>query len=121
MRSIFKSRSNKNESQHLNWLTFSGLEELQQLLTSNKTCVIFKHSTRCSISSTALSRIDISSKTNVNFYLIDVINQRELSDFLSDFFQIKHESPQIFVINNGELVKCESHLSISNASFSALI
>ena len=76
--------------------------------------VIFKHSTRCSISSMAKNRLERAAPAqNVEFNLLDLIKHRELSQKIADDFSVEHESPQIVFIKNGECVYDESHSGIS--------
>ena len=76
--------------------------------------VIFKHSTRCSISSMAKNRLERAAPAqNVEFNFLDLIKHRELSQKIADDFSVEHESPQILFIKNGECVYDESHSGIS--------
>ena len=76
--------------------------------------VIFKHSTRCSISSMAKNRLERAAPAqNVEFNFLDLIKYRELSQKIADDFSVEHESPQILFIKNGECVYDESHSGIS--------
>jgi bacillithiol system protein YtxJ len=79
--------------------------------------VIFKHSTRCSISAMAWDRMQRSWKeSEVNsikpFYL-DIIAHRPLSNKIADDYNVEHESPQLLMISNGECVYNASHMEIS--------
>ena len=76
----------------------TSINDVNSLIDVEKPIIIFKHSYRCSISSMALNRIEsihqeITQKAN--FVLVDVIKQRDLSLQISEYFDIKHESPQI--------------------------
>ncbi|MFZ1800348.1 MAG: bacillithiol system redox-active protein YtxJ [Chitinophagaceae bacterium] len=76
--------------------------------------VIFKHSTRCSISSMALSRIDKKeiASLNADFYLLNIIRNRQISNLIEKDFRVIHESPQLLIIKNGICVYNESHSAI---------
>jgi bacillithiol system protein YtxJ len=75
--------------------------------------VIFKHSTRCSISSMVLSRLERShAPEQMDFYFLDLIKYRSLSNQIAEDFHVSHESPQILLIKNGECVYDESHMAI---------
>jgi len=76
--------------------------------------VIFKHSTRCSISSMALSRIDKKeiASLDADFYLLNVIRNRQISHLIEKDFRVIHESPQLLIIKNGRCVYNESHSGI---------
>src|SRR5690606_5168125 len=76
--------------------------------------VIYKHSTRCSISSVVRSRLEkLTASGNVDFYYLDLIRNRNISDKIAMVFKVRHESPQILLIKNGECVYDESHMSIT--------
>ena len=90
--------------------------QLQDLIVHSYTNpkVIFKHSTRCNISSVALQRLKGSKEnTAIDIYYLDLLQYRSLSDKVAEVFKEHHESPQILVIKNGECVYTESHLGIT--------
>lgn len=47
-----------------------------------------------------------------DFYFLDLLKYRPISSAIAERFQVHHESPQIIVIKNGEVVYDESHMSI---------
>lgn len=99
----------------MNWNSLSSVEQLDEIITESfeKPIVIFKHSTRCSISDIAKSRLDRASKPeNLTFYYLDLISHRDVSNAIAEKFQVYHESPQILLIHNGECVYDESHTGI---------
>jgi bacillithiol system protein YtxJ len=77
----------------------------------NAPVLIFKHSTRCSISSMALNRMEKANPA-LYFHLIDVIADRNISNRIAEVFNIHHESPQLLIIHRGECVYDASHLEI---------
>ncbi|MBI1783028.1 MAG: bacillithiol system redox-active protein YtxJ [Sphingobacteriales bacterium] len=84
------------------------------IASENKPQVIFKHSTRCGTSSLAKSRIERNfNETNIDFYLIDLIKHRNLSNKIAETFRVYHESPQVLLIKKGECIYEESHLGIN--------
>jgi bacillithiol system protein YtxJ len=100
----------------MHWIHLTGEEQLKHIISKsqNRTQVIFKHSTRCSISSVALSRLQKTDQpSDMDFYFLDLLAYRSLSNKISEVFQVHHESPQVLVIKDGECVYDESHLSIS--------
>ena len=86
--------------------------------------LIFKHSTRCSISRYVLadfiSHFSYSSAEFASHYL-DLLNFREVSSKLSEVFQVIHQSPQLLVIKNGISVNDESHYEIIKVNLSKYI
>lgn len=100
-------------------MTWNDLTEEKQLseikaLSMTQPVLVFKHSTRCSISSMAKSRLERSiSPEGVSFYHLDLIKYRSLSNRIAEVFGIPHESPQVLLIRNGACVYDESHNGIS--------
>mgnify|MGYP003529207355 CR=1 FL=1 len=102
----------------MHWTHLADEDQLKQIIVNSqkKPQVIFKHSTRCSISDVAFKRLQKESiPDNVDFYYLDLLAHRNISNSIADTFKVHHESPQILVINNGECVYDESHLSINMA------
>jgi bacillithiol system protein YtxJ len=98
-----------NWIQLINELQLTGIHELSR----TRPQVIFKHSTRCSISSMAknrLERYDLPPLTD--FYILDLVKFRSLSDKIAKDFDVEHESPQVLLIINGTCVYDESHSGI---------
>lgn len=100
----------------MDWKVLSDEAELQDIIrkSGSRPQVIFKHSTRCSISSVAKGRLErFDAPSNMDFYFLDLIRYRDISNKVSELFLVEHESPQVLVIRNGECVYDESHISIN--------
>jgi bacillithiol system protein YtxJ len=102
----------------MDWNTLTTTQDLNQIVdrSHNVPCLIFKHSTRCSISFMAKHRLEEKwdfSATQIEPYYLDLISNRNVSNEIADRFQVYHESPQILLIKNGECVHDASHLDIS--------
>ena len=100
----------------MDWNHLSSIDQLEALATKsfNTPQVLFKHSTRCSISSMALNRLESSTPpAGVDFYLLDLLQHRNISAAIAEKFKVHHESPQVLVIINGECTYDESHMGIS--------
>ena len=99
----------------MNWIDLNNIQQLAALkeLSKARPQVIFKHSTRCSISSMAKSRLERDEQPmSGDFYFLDLIRYRSLSDQVAEDFAVPHESPQILLIKNTECVYEESHSGI---------
>lgn len=81
--------------------------------------VIFKHSTRCSISAMALNRLerefDQARMGESPIYFLDLISFREVSNQVAEEFEVMHQSPQVLVIKGEECVYDDSHMGINFA------
>lgn len=99
----------------MNWIELTDASQLDLLAERSKTRaqVIFKHSTRCSISSTAKFRLESAKSSDaVDFYYLDLLSYRSLSGLVAERFAVPHASPQVLVIRDGRCVFDESHLGI---------
>jgi bacillithiol system protein YtxJ len=100
----------------MHWIHLTDEEQLKNIVIKSQTKpqVIFKHSTRCSISSVALQRLQKAGQpADVDFYFLDLISYRSLSNKVAELFKVRHESPQVLLIRDGRSVYTESHLSIA--------
>ncbi|MFD1144473.1 bacillithiol system redox-active protein YtxJ [Larkinella insperata] len=101
----------------MNWNKLQDNAQLDQIRneSAEQPVLIFKHSTRCSISSTALSRMERnwSDAAGIKPYYLDLIAFRSVSNQVAEDFGVPHQSPQVLLIQNGECVYDASHFDIS--------
>ena len=100
----------------MNWTPLNDLALIEDIKKKSfdRPQVIFKHSTRCSISSVAMNRLEKSTiPESIDFYYLDLIQYKELSNKIAEIFNVFHESPQVLLIRGGECVYDESHMAIS--------
>jgi bacillithiol system protein YtxJ len=105
-----------NHQQLMKWIELTEESQLNEIKAQSNEIpqVIFKHSTRCSISSMAKSRLERASTfPDINYYLLDLIQHRNISQKIAEDFNIHHESPQILLIKNGDCIYDESHSGIN--------
>lgn len=112
----------------MDWLALiseNQFEEINQksFETQIKGVLLFKHSTRCSISSMALNRLERGWKFSDEFpvYYLDLLKFPSLSAKISELFDVRHESPQILIIKNGECIYNASHSAIAAADIESAI
>ena len=100
----------------MQWNNLTDLAQLNTIKNDENYSVIFKHSTRCSVSMMAKRRFemewDVLPET-LNLYFLDLIKHREISAAIAEGFQVHHESPQLLLIKNGECILDSSHSDIS--------
>lgn len=100
----------------MNWTEITNEFQLSEVkdLSKEKPQLIFKHSTRCSISSMAKSRLERgTAPEGIDFYYLDLIKHRDISQKIAAIFDVSHESPQVLLIKNGACIYDESHSGIS--------
>jgi len=99
----------------LTWISLTNIDDLGVIKEKSfqKPQVLFKHSSRCGTSSLALNRLQRAAEIpDADFYLLDLIRYRNVSDTIASLFKVYHESPQVLLIKNGECHYEESHLGI---------
>ena len=114
--SIFGTSENNSNPSKINWVPLTDLGQLNEIsqLSNEKPVIIFKHSTRCSISRMALKQFenefDLSDK--VTPYFLDLITFRSISNEIASRFEVVHQSPQLLLIIGGKSVYDVSHSAI---------
>lgn len=95
--------------------TFSRITEItafEDLVESSrqKPVVIFKHSLTCPISSSAFRQM---KDYEGEIVLVEVQRSRELSNEIENRLGVRHESPQVIVLRNGQVVWDASHFKVT--------
>ena len=123
--SIFGNNEPSNDNLKLNWNHLTDLKQLEQLKSESfeNPVVIFKHSTRCSISRMVLKNFENEFNTNdatIQLYYLDLLNHRDISNAITAQFQITHQSPQLIFIKDGQAIYNASHSDIDASYLSQL-
>ena len=113
-----KSDEKQNENVEAKFFTLNNIAQFDEIdeISHTKPVVLFKHSTRCIISRTALKQFDAAydfSEEKMNWYLLDLLNHRDVSNEIASRYNVVHQSPQIVVIKKGKAIFSETHDSIS--------
>lgn len=101
----------------LPWIQLTSEDQLNYALegSKNKPTLFFKHSTRCSISSMALSRFQEKWSTEnelCELYFLDLLAYRQISNKLEEKSNVIHQSPQVIITSNGTVIYSASHSEI---------
>ncbi|ALD22370.1 bacillithiol system redox-active protein YtxJ [Hymenobacter sp. DG25A] len=100
------------------WIQLTQPEQLVDIVreSEEQTVLIFKHSTSCSISAAAKSRLERqwadAGLSNVKMYYLDLLRFRPISNEIAEKFGVRHESPQLLLIKQGECRYDASHMGI---------
>ncbi len=97
-----------------NWQNLNSLEQIDEIkkLSEDKPVVIFKHSTRCGVSHMAQHQLERDwnfQPEELDFFYLDLIRHRPVSNAVAETFEVRHQSPQILIIKNGEVAFHTSH------------
>jgi bacillithiol system protein YtxJ len=100
----------------MNRITLNNSQQLQEIKAAAGRSIIFKHSTRCSISMMAKRSVEQNwdeLPEDTVIYFLDLISHRDVSQQVAELFQVHHESPQLLLIKDGECILNQSHSDIS--------
>lgn len=99
----------------MSWIALDKETQLEDIDTSSATRpqLIFKHSIRCSISAMIKNRLTKKELPDgIDFYYLDLVNHRDISNAIAHKYGVEHESPQVLLIKNGQCVYHASHGAI---------
>ncbi len=102
----------------MNWKMIESLDGLDIALaeSKDKAIVLFKHSTRCSVSLMAKRSLEMNwdlDEELIQPYFLDLIQHRDISNEIAKQLEVSHESPQLIGIKNKEVFYHASHSVIS--------
>ncbi len=110
------SQEKKQIETSINWISITHIDQLNEIiaLSNQKPVVIFKHSTRCSISRTVLKQFEreFNLANETETYFLDLLKYRSISNEIANQFNVFHQSPQLLLIKNGKSLYNASHSDI---------
>ena len=116
LKNIFGENQENKAASKVGWRLLTDVEQLNEIIAASaeKPVVIFKHSTRCHISKTALRKFenDFNLEEKIIPYFLDLIAYRTVSNEIAVRFAVAHQSPQLIVIKNGVALYNASHEGI---------
>lgn len=110
--------NNEENSNSVNWNVIKSVDDLNKAvdLSKESPIILFKHSTRCSISSSALNRLErnwVQENTNAVPFFLDLINHRDVSNEIADLLGVHHQSPQMILVKDRKAIFSSTHMDIS--------
>lgn len=111
-----KDKEEKKQS-GLPWERLTSVNQLKEVIkgSADKPVLLFKHSTRCNISSMALNgftRNWSGTPEDIDIYYLDLLNYRDVSNAMATETGVLHQSPQVIVLKNKEVVYTATHSGI---------
>ena len=109
------------------WIDLNSMEQIDEIekVSEEKTVAILKHSTTCGISRMVLkmfeSDYDLDENQPIALYFLDLRSYRDVSNEIAARFKVRHESPQLIVLKNREVVHHASHQGISADKLKELV
>lgn len=97
-----------------NWYVLSDIKEVEEIKAGSydKPTAIFKHSTSCGISNMAKFQLEMGWDINsedLDFYYLDLLSYRNISNKIAEDLGVVHQSPQLILLKEGEVVYKTSH------------
>lgn len=101
-----------------NWKVLTTTDQLDEIIATSheKPVGILKHSVRCGISSMIMWQLESNwdlNQDDLDFYYLDLINYRHISNKIAADFDVIHQSPQLILVKDGKAIYTPSHHSIS--------
>lgn len=115
---IFGDSDNKDTtSQNIKWNGLTDTKQLDDIIqeSAQTPAIIFKHSTRCSISRMALKNFEKEYSIEENSakpYYLDLLEHRNISNEIAQIFHVQHQSPQVIIVKDGAAIYNASHSDI---------
>lgn len=111
-------REAQREPIHEAWNHLHSREEFSAILekSNTKPQIIFKHSTRCGISSMAKHQLEHEwdlHPDRADMHYLDLIAYRDTSNRIAEKLKVIHQSPQVILIHQGKSIYQASHHAIS--------
>lgn len=108
------------------WHVLGEMDQLDTIVEESKSrpVAIFKHSTRCGISRGVLKIFERNynlTDDKLKLYFLDLLSNRDISNEIAARFKVHHESPQIIVVKDGQVVHHDSHHSIEAADLEKFV
>lgn len=116
----FLKNFNKDKGSGLieGWKELTSEQQLEAIINDSNTkpVAIFKHSTRCGISTRAKFVLEEDwdyTTEELDFYYLDLLQHRNISNKIAEVTGVQHQSPQVILIKNGDPVYEETHHAIN--------
>lgn len=113
---LFGEGETTNDISKVNWISLNTINQLDEIsnLSKQSTVLIFKHSTRCSVSRMVLKQFEneFGFQDKIATYFLNLLEYRDISNEIATKFNVVHQSPQLIVIKDGIAIYNASHESI---------
>ena len=84
--------------------------------------VVYKHSPTCSLCSWSIAEVrSFAESEGMTVHQVDVLAQRPLSRAIESHFGVRHESPQVLIIEDGRVTWHGSHRALRTERLSAAL
>jgi len=77
--------------------------------------ILYKHSTQCGISETAMEEVEAFERKHpgaATIYCLDLLAHRDVSNAIAQKLGLRHESPQAIILKDGKVAAVLNHRAI---------
>lgn len=123
LKNILGSSSESN-TPNIHWIPLTDMNQLEIIKKSNKAVGVFKHSTRCGTSMMVKRRFESNfdlTVDEIDLYYLDVLSYRPISNELASLYNLMHESPQLLIIKNNQLIADGSHGGVIDLDLKSVV
>ncbi|AMQ21483.1 bacillithiol system redox-active protein YtxJ [Geobacillus sp. JS12] len=96
------------------------IEQFDRVMKETERFLFVKHSLTCPISQAAFGECEkfAADHPELPIYCLYVQEARPLSNYIAETTEVKHESPQVLLFENGRVVWHASHWAITYGALS---
>jgi len=125
IKNIFGNSTENQSVSKVGWRQLTNLGQLNEIgeVSTEKAVLIFKHSTRCSVSRMVLKQFEneFDLQDKIVPYFLDLLEHREISNAIARDYEVQHQSPQVIIIKDGKAVYNASHERIDTKQLEQFI
>jgi bacillithiol system protein YtxJ len=125
IKNIFGNSTQNQSVSKVGWRQLTNLGQLNEIgeVSTEKAVLIFKHSTRCSVSRMVLKQFEneFDLQGKIVPYFLDLLQHREISNTIASDYEVQHQSPQVIIIKDGKAVYNASHERIDTKQLEQFI
>jgi bacillithiol system protein YtxJ len=125
IKNIFGNSTENQSVSKVGWRQLTNLGQLNEIgeVSTEKAVLIFKHSTRCSVSRMVLKQFEneFDLQDKIVPYFLDLLQHREISNTIARDYEVQHQSPQVIIIKDGKAVYNASHERIDTKQLEQFI
>jgi bacillithiol system protein YtxJ len=116
-----QSLKNPEGAAFMSMKKINSVEEWDDLVATQSRFLFLKNSTTCPISTQAYNDTEAfaGEHTDVPVYYLNVQESRPLSSEVAERFNVKHESPQVLLFEDGKVKWYDSHWNVTKDNLSA--
>lgn len=121
-----KSTRTGKSSKEIAWVALQSEDQLDQFREKGavRPKLIFKHSATCGISRMVLRMFEellLDSNKEADLYFLDVHRSRAVSNAVSRQFGVRHQSPQLLIVKQGQVITEASHGAIADIDLNSYL